>query len=684
MPSVVLACNALGVGGTERGMTTQALALDRTRFDVRILGVSGSGPQKRVLEAAGLAVQLGEGRLETLVDLVRGADVVVHLRQGNADPLLPAACRRAGVPHVVDWNVFGQVDRSADEPRFACHLFISKTMQLRYRAWAGHDGPGFHDRHRVHYLPVDPALSQRAPNRADACRLLGLDPDRPVVGRTGRPVDIKWRNLLVDMVPHLLREVPDAQLAFVGTTPAKVKRLRRLGVLEQCTLIEPTLEEDRLAAFYAACDVFVSASEIGEAQGLANLEAMSFGVPVVTCSMPWADNAQVEFVEHGRTGLIANHPRSFAEAVAALLVDSRLRERLGAQARSTVARRFDPAVQARQLERLFTSLLSMGKLPAEWTPSPAEVDSFAAEYERRARLQYRPLHWRERVEAESTRLRERVTRSARVRHAPRTARADAPVFVGVTTLPSRIGKLEPTLASLRAQTLPPDRIFVCIPHRSVREQCEYEIPSWLAPPPAGVQLVRTERDYGPATKLLGCLPHIHDDACLITVDDDMAYKPFLVERLYQAQMERTDASFSFFVERIGRLRCGQAADGFSHWTPNLAGIEEFAETALRSRHLFVADDWWISLFLQDRGVAVEGLQDTLARGELVCEPTHAENQLRDLGGDLRRPNTFRQGRRFMLRTNLVGRRLRLACRVSVLEHAARRTALRAANLARLS
>jgi glycosyltransferase involved in cell wall biosynthesis len=314
--------------------------------------------------------------------------------------------------------VFGQVDRSEDEPRFACHLFLSKAMQLRYRDWAGHNGPGFHDRHRVHYLPIDPRLPQRAPDRAEARRLLGLDPDRPVVGRTGRPVDIKWRDLLVDMVPHLLRGMPDAQLAFVGATPAKVKRLRRLGVLERCTLLEPTLDEDRLAAFYAACDVFVSASEIGEAQGLANLEAMSFAVPVVTCSTPWADNAQVEFVEHGRTGLIANHPRPFAEAVAALLVDTRLRQRLGAEARTTVARCFDPAVQARQLERLFTSLLSEGRLPSEWTPNSAEVDSFASEYERRASLQYRPLRWRERIEAQSTRLRERAARSTRLRQTP--------------------------------------------------------------------------------------------------------------------------------------------------------------------------------------------------------------------------------------------------------------------------
>jgi len=119
MPTVVLAANLLGIGGTERGMTVQALALDRERFEVRILGVFGSGDQRPLIEAAGLRVDVGDGRLERLVDLLRGVDIVVHLRQGNAAPLLPAACRAAGVPHLVDWNIFGQVDRSPDEQQFA-------------------------------------------------------------------------------------------------------------------------------------------------------------------------------------------------------------------------------------------------------------------------------------------------------------------------------------------------------------------------------------------------------------------------------------------------------------------------------------------------------------------------------------------------------------------------------------
>lgn len=49
---------------------------------------------------------------------------------------------------------------------------------------------------------------------------------------------------------------------------------------------------------------------------------------------------------------------------------------------------------------------------------------------------------------------------------------------------------------------------------------------------------------------------------------------------------------------LGRLRCGQSADGFNFWTPNLARVEAFAARALRSPHLFVQDDLWISLYLR--------------------------------------------------------------------------------------
>jgi len=233
------------------------------------------------------------------------------------------------------------------------------------------------------------------------------------------------------------------------------------------------------------------------------------------------------------------------------------------------------------------------------------------------------------------------------------------VFVSLTTLPSRIGRLRPTVDSLQAQTLPPDWIYVCVPDRSLREDREYALPDWLRSPPPGVEVVQCGTDHGPGTKLLGCLPRIAGEACLITVDDDLVYRPFLVERLYRAQLDRPAASFSFFVYDVGRFRCGQSADGFSFWTPNLARVEAFAARALRSPHLFVQDDLWISLYLQNEGIAIASLQHTLPPGQFVWErQTHRDGQLGQLDGSLRRSIVMREGTRFLVRTRTLGARLR--------------------------
>lgn len=241
--------------------------------------------------------------------------------------------------------------------------------------------------------------------------MLGLDPDRPIVGRVGRDADLKWRNVLVDMMPPLLQLVPEVQVLFVGATPAKIERLHRLGVLDSCVLHEPTLDPDRLAAFYAACDVFVSASEIGESQGLALGEAMALEAPVVTCSTPWADNAQVQFVEHGRTGWFASHPRSFAEAVADLLLDAERRAAFGAAAREDVESTLSAGPLTAQLARLYRALIETGEPPESWSPSAEDVEAFAADYPRRAAAEFRPLTARERAEVMAERVRERLART---------------------------------------------------------------------------------------------------------------------------------------------------------------------------------------------------------------------------------------------------------------------------------
>ena len=406
---VALVTPGLGLGGTEKGLVSLATRIDQGRFAPRVVCLGESGPREAALRAVGIPVAANRGEPEALVQELSDTDVVHVFRHGIAEPLVPAAASAAGVRVLIESNIFGARDRSPDEKAFACHLFISMMCLLRYRRQAGLQN-GFDERHRVLYLPVEwQNLRHLAPSVSEARTRLGLDPERPVVGRLGRQADLKWRDLLIDMIPHLLEAVPDAQVLLVGTTPSKRARLERLGLLDRVTLLDPVSDEQQLAAIYSACDVVVNASTIGESQGLAIAEAMSLGIPVVACSTPWVDNAQVEFIENGHTGWIANHPAEFAEAVSDLLRHAERREQFGARAQEAIERRLDPTMLTRQLERLYLYHLHETVLSC-WSPSDDELIAFADGYSCRAGASFRKLSSRERLDAALARAKETVIR----------------------------------------------------------------------------------------------------------------------------------------------------------------------------------------------------------------------------------------------------------------------------------
>jgi hypothetical protein len=103
------------------------------------------------------------------------------------------------------------------------------------------------------------------------------------------------------------------------------------------------------------------------------------------------------------------------------------------------------------------------------------------------------------------------------------------IVVSLTTIPSRIGGLEPTIKSLLAQSRKPDEIALNLPRKCLKEKCGYNIPSWLW---ENVSVHQCNRDYGPATKLLPTVEREKDsETRIITVDDDVIYSENTVELL---------------------------------------------------------------------------------------------------------------------------------------------------------
>lgn len=103
------------------------------------------------------------------------------------------------------------------------------------------------------------------------------------------------------------------------------------------------------------------------------------------------------------------------------------------------------------------------------------------------------------------------------------------VFFTLTSTPSRISKLKPTILSLLDQTVPPDQIIINVPEISKKGE-KYVIPRFLEKM-RKVRINRVEEDLGPVTKLLPTLKlaDIGSNDWIIVLDDDQVYPKKLIE-----------------------------------------------------------------------------------------------------------------------------------------------------------
>lgn len=129
------------------------------------------------------------------------------------------------------------------------------------------------------------------------------------------------------------------------------------------------------------------------------------------------------------------------------------------------------------------------------------------------------------------------------------------LIVSLSSIPSRFGKLGPTLDCLLRQTARIDRVLLHIPENYRR------FPDWdgtLPQVPDGVEIVRVPRDLGPATKVLFAARAFRGrDVDILLCDDDRRYKPHWAQAFVDARAEHPDACIAiagFEADRYGQSR----------------------------------------------------------------------------------------------------------------------------------
>lgn len=160
--------------------------------------------------------------------------------------------------------------------------------------------------------------------------------DRPVVACVGRLVAEKG----VDVLLRAMTRVGRDALLVVAGDGADAERLRaQAAALHLGDHVRMLGRRDDVERVLAAADVVAVPSLADEGFGLAAVEAMAAGRPVVVT----AAGALPEVVEHDRSGLVV--PRgdeaALAGAIGRLLADRALASRLGAAGQARARDRFD-------------------------------------------------------------------------------------------------------------------------------------------------------------------------------------------------------------------------------------------------------------------------------------------------------------------------------------------------------
>ena len=313
------------------------------------------GPRKEELDRAGIGVLTCPWDPDNIASLIAELKPeVIHMHASGrpfiGDLLGEALLKLPKIP-LVQTNIFGRLENPREDAWTDYRLFISWTscVQAARRSFRRLD-ENFFRRASVAVYPLD-AIEPVAADRVAAFRRQhGVRENEVLFGRLSRPEPNKWTNLALDAFRRALRRTGNIKLLLREPPPAVAAQLRAAPDADRFVILPATADAEELLLTMSALDVVLHTSSIGESFGYGIAEPMNLGKPVVTHSVPWGDQAQIELARHGECGFVTSTPAAMAKAMVRLATNRELMQNLGAEAQRHIRELADPESSLNRLE----------------------------------------------------------------------------------------------------------------------------------------------------------------------------------------------------------------------------------------------------------------------------------------------------------------------------------------------
>jgi rhamnosyl/mannosyltransferase len=202
--------------------------------------------------------------------------------------------------------------------------------------------------------------------------------NRKIVFALGRLIYYKGIHILIEAAKHLNENI----CVFIGGKGPLESELRKQieeNNLGDKVFLLGRIDEKELSSYFSTCDVFcLPSNERSEAFGIAQIEAMAYGKPVIATNIkgsgvPWVN-------QDGVSGYNAepNNPVEISEKINAVLSDTGIYKQLSKGAFQRYEDNFTQDKMVNEIIQLYKSITKSGAFTAGTSPAKQEQHELTA------------------------------------------------------------------------------------------------------------------------------------------------------------------------------------------------------------------------------------------------------------------------------------------------------------------